>query len=130
MDSTASDNLPRRCKATNKRGEPCQGWAGQGAEFCFAHDPARAAERKEARSRGGRARHGRRLADLGTGEPVRVDDLGDVCELLARELGALLTLEVSVSRARAVGYLASVLASVYKDTELETRIRALEARAS
>ena len=119
----------QRCEASTKAGARYANYACTGSTFCFAHDPARSVERKEARSKGGRARHGRRLADLGTGEPVRVDGLADVCELLARELGALLTLEVSVSRARAVGYLASVLASVYKDTELETRIRALEARA-
>jgi len=92
------------------------------------HDPALAQERKEARSKGGRRRHGRRLADLGTGEPVRVDDLGDVCALLARELGALLTLEVSVSRARAVGYLCGQLINAYQQTELEARIAALEAQ--
>ena len=92
------------------------------------HDPAKAQERKEARSRGGRARHGRNLGHVHNGEPVHIGELADVVKVLEAELNDLLTLEVSVSRARAVGYLCGVLVGAYKDSELEARIAALEAQ--
>jgi len=68
------------------------------------------------------------LAHVHNGEPVHIGSLADVITILESELNALLTLEVSVSRARAVGYLCAQAVSVYKDTELESRIAALEAQ--
>ena len=109
-----------------KGGGRCQNYALAGRPFCFVHDPEKAQARKEARARGGRARHGRTLAHVHDGEPVHIDSLADVAHVLEAELNALLTLEVSVSRARAVGYIAGVLVGVYKDTELEARIARLE----
>jgi len=116
-----------RCEATTKAGGRCANYALVGSVFCFVHDPTKAQERKEARSRGGRARHGRTLAHVHNGDPVHIECLADVVTVLEAELNALLTLEVSISRARAVGYLAGVLVDVYKDTELEARIERLEA---
>lgn len=116
------------CKATTKDGEPCRCYAIEGGEFCYWHDPTKAAQRKEARAKGGRARHGRDLGSGGQERPtVKIDSLADVITVLAGELADVLRLERSISRARAVGYLCSVLATIYKDSELEQRIAALEA---
>ena len=125
-DSTGTVN---RCTATTKAGTRCQNPTLPGAAFCWWHDPARAGERAEARAKGGRARHGRTLGDLGNGERVTIDSLADVIAVLAGELGEVLQLERSISRARAVGYLAGILATIYTQSELEQRIAALEARA-
>ena len=117
----------KTCKATTKAGQPCGGWAGASG-FCFSHDPARAAQRKEARARGGRARHGRRIGTVGADGQVTIEGLGDVVHVVTAEINTLLTLEKSIGRARAVGYLAGVLVTVYAQSELERRIAALEAR--
>ena len=123
-DSTAMAN---RCEATTKGGQPCQLVALPGSVFCWWHDPDRAGERAEARSKGGRARHGRSLGEVaGNGRQVKIDSLADVVQVLAGELGEVLTLERSISRARAVGYLCGVLAQIYTSSELEARLAALE----
>lgn len=83
--------------------------------------------RKLARSKGGKARHGRTLGAVHDGDPVHIGELADVVRVLEAEINALLTLEKSVSRARAVGYLCGVLVNVYKDTELAQRLADLEA---
>jgi len=59
---------------------------------------------------------------------VAIQSLADVVTVLEGELNALLTLEVSISRARAVVYACQVLASIYTQSELEQRIAALEAK--
>ena len=125
-DSTATVN---RCTATTKARARCQNPALAESAFCWWHDPALADARREARAKGGRARHGRTLGDLGNGERVTIDSLGDVITVLAGELAELLSLERSISRARAVGYLCSILSGIYQTAELEARIVALETRA-
>lgn len=114
------------CQATRKDGRPCGSWALTGSSFCFMHDPTRSAERQEARSRGGRARHGRTLT-TSTGA-VALGSVADVVKVLEGELGALLSLEGSVARARAVGYLCGQAVRALEVSELEARIAALEAR--
>lgn len=44
------------CTATTADGNPCPNAALAGGQFCFTHDPDKAAERDEARKRGGQAR--------------------------------------------------------------------------
>ena len=116
-----------QCKAETKAGQPCQGWAGASG-YCFSHDPAKAAARHEARAKGGRARHGRHVGAVGADGQVTIKDLGDVVQVVTSEINTLLSLEKSISRARAMGYLAGVLVTVYAQSELERRIVALEAR--
>ena len=43
----------RQCKAINKQGQPCGAFALARSNYCFHHDPTKAAERKAARSKGG-----------------------------------------------------------------------------
>ena len=119
---------PQFCKATTKAGAPCRMLCVGGSEYCFTHDPALAEKRKEARSRGGRARHGRRLGPVGEGEYVAINSLTDVVRVLERELNEVLHLDRSISRARAVGYLCGIVSGIYKDSELEARLAALEAQ--
>ena len=120
---------PRPCKAMCKSGAACRMPCVSGSEYCFTHDPALAARRKEACSRGGRARHGRKLGPLAEGEYVTINDLGDVVRIVERELNEVLHLDRSISRARAVGYLCGIVSGIYKDSELEARLAALEAQA-
>lgn len=117
------------CKAKTKKGEPCAGFAVGDGDYCFVHDPARAAERAAARRKGGQARHGR---TLGTGqaapETVSLRTVGELLTLLEEEAAELLRLERSVSRTRALVSLVSAAGGLIVDHELEQRITALEGK--
>ena len=117
----------RQCKAVNKQGRPCGAFALTDSDFCFHHDPDKAAERKAARIRGGRARHGRSLAEEGNAGPVKIETVGDVVTLLTGAINDCLILENSIQRARAIGYLAGVIVKALELAELEERVAALEA---
>jgi hypothetical protein len=82
--------------------------------------------RKAARSRGGQARHGRRIGTTGQAEPVAITSVDGVIKLLAQEIRNVLTLEKSISRARAVGYLASVALKSFDLGEYDARLTAVE----
>ena len=125
MVSTAS--LGSLCKATNKRGDPCGAYSLLDSDFCFAHCPSKAAARKAARSAGGRARHGRSLGAVATGDQgVKLGSVGDVVALLQETVRDVLTLENSIGRARAVGYLAGIAVRALEVSDLEQRIAVLE----
>jgi hypothetical protein len=47
----------RGCSAINENGERCKGISATGSDFCPAHDPARAEDRRKAASKAARARH-------------------------------------------------------------------------
>jgi len=61
-----------RCAAITKAGERCQGTATGGAGYCFAHDPARASERKRNARRGGSAGGNGRPGTPGVGDVAQV----------------------------------------------------------
>jgi len=115
------------CKATRRDGAPCGGYAN-GSGYCFAHDPNRAGAIAEARQRGGRARHGRRVGPVGEHDPVTIGGPADLLGLLERAVNDALELENSISRARTLGYIAGVYATIWTGTELERRVAALEAQ--
>ena len=125
MVSTAS--LGSLCKATNKRGGPCGAYALHGSAYCVAHCPSKAVERKAWRSAGGRARHNRTLGTVATGDQgVKLGSVGDVVQLLEVAVRDVLTLENSIGRARAVGYLAGIAVRALEVSDLEQRIAVLE----
>jgi hypothetical protein len=115
-----------RCQATTQDGTSCQAYAVAGSDYCFHHDPARAAERRQARSKGGRARHGRHIGPVGQAEPVALDTMVDVATLLERAINETLQLENSIQRARTLGYLANLYIKALRATpfaQRRTRIR-------
>ena len=116
----------RQCQGKNRRGEPCNAPAGDSG-LCFWHAPARAKERAEARSRGGRARHGRTIGATGDAGPVSVQTMAEVVTLLERAVNDVLRLENSLQRARTIATLANVVIKALEFATLEERIAALEA---
>jgi len=122
--STGSD-APRRCEATTRSGQPCQGWAMKGSVFCFQHNPDVMAERTAARSRGGKARHGRVIGSA-AGWGVNVDLNARV--MLQEAQNVAMGLEASVSKARVLGYLAGQTVRVREFEEIEQRVSLLEER--
>ncbi len=116
------------CKATRRDGRACQAYAGESG-FCLAHDPARAGEIAEARRKGGKARHGRKLGDVRTPPAaVTLGSMSDVLALLERTAGDSLQLENSLNRARTLTYIAQTWAKCFEVSELERRLAAVEQR--
>lgn len=116
------------CRARNVRGEPCSAPANASG-YCFWHDPARAADRTAARARGGRARHGRTIGEIGgprERERVSLRTIDDVLALLERTASDLLLLENSINRARALASVAGEAGRLVAAYGFEERLRALE----
>jgi hypothetical protein len=53
-----------RCRETKPDGTPCERIVRSSQGYCYAHNPAKAEERRHNASRGGRARSNGELADL------------------------------------------------------------------
>jgi hypothetical protein len=115
-----------KCQATTQNGTPCQAYALAGSDYCFHHDPARSSQRREARSKGGRARHGRHIGPVGQAEPIELDTMADVAALLRHVINDTLKLENSLQRARTIGYLSGLFLKALDMAALEQRVIALE----
>lgn len=116
------------CQATTKRGRPCQAPAGPDG-YCFWHSPARAAERAQARRKGGQARHGRAVRHITEDTPpTALQTPEDALTVLEHALGVALALEPSHAQVRALTSLALAALRVHEAGELEQRLAALEAR--
>jgi len=96
-----------------------------GSSYCFAHDPNRAADRLNARSKGG---HNRRTTNLAAPSEIRLRTTGDVLAILENAVGATFVQENSAQRSRTLGYLLGVALGAIRDGEFEARIAALEER--
>jgi hypothetical protein len=53
-----------RCAGVKRDGGSCERIVGASKRYCYAHDPARAQERRRAASKGGRRKPSRELRDL------------------------------------------------------------------
>src|SRR5919202_1253775 len=111
----------RRCKGTTKAGQPCTFPMASESGFCYTHDPDRAAERKEARARGGRNRSN--VVWMRQAAPARLAAVYDRLEdaLIGVECGTL-----QPGQASAMAALARAMATIMQVGELEMRVRELE----
>jgi len=118
----ATRRKPKQCAATRKDGTPCTAPAMGEAVYCFAHDPARAEERREARQRGGvnRARSARI-------ERLVPNTLRPVVALLLDALDEVHRGTLTPPQAAAMASLAGAVVKVYTTGVMEERIAALEA---
>jgi hypothetical protein len=114
------------CKGTTKAGKPCSANALTGSTYCFAHDPTKAADRAKARSKGGRARHGR--TDIKPDEHEQIDQLTpeNILRVLGIAVNDCLKLERSLNRSRTLATIAATAIKAIEATELEARLAALE----
>ncbi len=116
-----------QCTATTTTGRPCQAPAQQGRPYCFAHDPDRAAERADARQRGGYNRRTPKAGDAGE-YPTRLRSVADVQAVLERALADTWAQENSGSRTQALVRLAHGALKALEVGDLENRIAILEAQ--
>jgi hypothetical protein len=120
------------CKATRKDGKSCAAQAQAGREYCFFHDPDKAADSRAAKSKGGSS--GR--ATLSVVKPWRGEagdvtvlksaTVPDLVNLLADTIDEVKTGKVDPRVANAVGYLAGVILKALEYDALNERLAALE----
>jgi len=114
----------KTCTAAKRNGTACQAAALPGSQFCFFHDPAKAAARRKAQSRGGLAN---KMATLPADAPdVKVEDGADVVKLLSETINQVRRGEIDPRVANAVGYLSNIVRAATGQREVESRIAELE----
>jgi hypothetical protein len=112
----------QRCAHVHPSGRACGGFAIADSAYCFAHDPGSAVKRDTARRRGGQAGRVVTLAESN----VAVRSLGDVVTLVETTINDVRAGRIDVRVANAVGYLANVAIKAIEQSDLETRLEALE----
>ena len=115
-----------QCSAKNRKGMACGMAAQRDSKYCFAHDPAKARNRADARRLGGR----RRRTQKGTAPPesIRLRTVDAIQELLETVTIDTLRQDNSAQRSRAVVALAGLALKGIEVGELEQRVAALEER--
>jgi hypothetical protein len=111
-----------RCQARRRDGQPCGSFALPGSGYCFTHDPDRAAERIEARRRGGQ--HTGRAYRFRSLLPPRLVPVFERLEaaMISVEAGTL-----TPSQATALAALARAMVAVLESSELAERLKEIEA---
>jgi hypothetical protein len=113
------------CKASKPNGSRCEATALAGSDFCFFHDPSRAADRREAQALGGQHN---RMRTLDQALPdVKIENSGDVTALLSQTINQVRKGMIDPRVANAVGYLANLVIKTFEQNELEKRIARIEA---
>lgn len=120
----ATRSEPKRCAGTRNDGTGCTANVMGNGDFCFAHDPTKAAQRQAARVKGG----------ANSATRARLDRL--VPATLRPMIGDLLTALEEVHagtldprRASAMAALAGAITKAYGVGVLEDRVAALEGTA-
>ena len=114
-----------KCQAVTRSGKRCSASVGPGVEWCWNHDPARAAQRRESAARAGRSRGTPGLASEAAGYRRRLEKIAD--DVLDAESGVgSKSAAVAVAAINAALRSLSVEASLREHEELEPMLRALE----
>lgn len=120
----AHRSAPKRCAGTRRDGAPCAAAVMGPGVWCYAHDPARATERDQARRKGG----------TNSATRARLDRL--VPATLRPMIGSLLDALDEVhagtldpKQATAMASLAGAIVRAYSVGVLEDRVAALEGTA-
>lgn len=111
-----------RCAGFKLDGNPCERIVGASQRHCYAHDPARAAERRRNAAKAGRSKSSREVEDL----KRQLEDLaqGVLSGRVDRGDAAVVT-QVLNARARLV----ELERKIREREELEARLEALEEAA-
>ena len=117
--------IDKRCQFIKENGERCEAKTCLGSPYCYFHHPQLVNERAAARRRGGLHRYAK-------GEPgnYQIENPGDILLVLVDSLNLATALPNTAGRAKAIGYIASILLKTFELSELHNRITALENRIS
>lgn len=125
VTESSSGAADRLCQQVTTDGRKCQARRISGSRYCFFHAPEKRTERAAARKAGGLKKRMATLPEVTPDAPLA--DAHDVAKLLAQTINQVRCGKLDPKVANAVGYLAGVLLKTMQQTELETRIAALEA---
>ncbi len=113
-----------KCHGKTKSGKPCGMGTKNGARYCFAHDPARAADRAAARKLGG---FNRAIGHAGDPEAVNMHPrtIEDTFSILDYALAETVALDNGAPRNRLLVSIAAGYVDARKVGELETQLAEL-----
>jgi len=115
----------RSCQFQKSNGEPCRATPVRGEEYCFWHHPEHTEEAAEARRLGGLRRRKEKITE-GAYDFEGLESVTQIRRLLEVAVVDTLSLESSITRSRALAYLAQMALKALEVGELEERVRALE----
>ncbi|MFC1906244.1 hypothetical protein ACFLV9_00140 [Chloroflexota bacterium] len=114
--------MSAQCEYT-KNGKFCHAYAILGSKYCFAHDPANAKKRAEARKKGGLHR---RVIKRTQQEYHPIKSVKDVNTILESAINEARSLECTQSNLRTLAYLCQIALKGQELGNLEERINVLE----
>jgi hypothetical protein len=116
----------QKCCFHKAGGVPCQAPVVASGDYCFFHDPERAAERKAAGAKGGRRSRKRPLAILPLdAEDMPLDCVTDVVRALATTFNAVRRGQLDPKTGNCLGLIAGQLLRALQDSELAAEIEEL-----
>jgi hypothetical protein len=117
-----------KCEHKKSSGEHCKAKALTTDRFCFFHSPAKARERRQARSAGGVSRSQKRAVLPPNTEEERLQSPTDVCDLLGATINQVRRGLIDSRIATTVGYLAGTLLRGMEHGHLDERLTKIEAK--
>ena len=112
------------CRHVRTCGKPCRAVPQHGSDYCFFHDPRKAAQRTAARRTGGQRGH---AAVLPADTPeCMVKTAVDVIALLGLTINQVRTGRLDPRVGNCIGYLAGVVLKATEQGKMEERLAALE----
>jgi hypothetical protein len=118
--------IPRACQAINEKGERCRAAPVRDANFCVFHDPEHAEAVQEARRLGGLRR--RKEATVSVVYDFEgLESVPQIRRLIEIAASDTLSMETSLGKVRALGYIAQIATSLLEKGEHEERLQAIEA---
>lgn len=116
--------MAKQCEHV-KNDKQCQAYAITDSDFCFAHDPANAKKRAEARKKGG---YNRRVIKNTENAHSPIKSIKDINTILESSINEACSLESSLSKLRVVGYLCQIAIKGQELGSLEERVNTAEER--
>jgi len=120
----AATSPQRACSATTDAGAPCKGFAQRDSAFCLAHDKTRRAAAQAARAKGATVSNKLRALE---GRRRRLDSAPELVTFTSGIVQDLLSGSVTVDVGRAVLYGVSIQKSLLEASDLDGRLKVLEA---
>ena len=114
--------MSAQCEYSNN-GKSCKAYAVLDSKYCFAHDPANARKRAEARKKGGLHR---RVIKRTQQEYYPIKSIKDVNMILESAINEARSLECSQSNLRTLAYLCQIALKGQELGSLEERVNVLE----
>lgn len=116
-----------QCEFEKAEGQRCGAPALTGSKLCFFHDPHQAPKRREAQSAGGLASsQGRSPSEWNPVEPMALDTIEGILQVVTEQLDELRGLEPSPRKATSLFYGVNILIRLYEVLVLEKRLSEME----